>query len=172
MAGTATARPAPAAGSLGILDEAICLALYSTMHAVLGLYRDLLAPWGLSYQQLLVLALLWQDEPQSPGRIATALTLDSSSVTGLLSRLERDGLVRREVDPTDRRRVTVHPTERALEVRGQLGWLTECVAQASGLDEVAAGDLIQRLHVLRAAVTVFPRPDIRPPGAPTQPART
>lgn len=170
MTGATTARPDLEAPPAERLDEAVCLALYSTTHAVLGLYRDLLAPWGLTYQQLLVLALLWQDEPQSPGRIATALTLDSSSVTGLLSRLERDGLVRRELDPTDRRRVTVHATERAHEVRGQLGWLAACVTQASGLDHAEAGELIARLHALRAAVTAFPRPDVRP-AAPPQPAR-
>jgi DNA-binding MarR family transcriptional regulator len=146
------------------IDELVCLALYTTANAILGLYRDLLTPYGITYQQLLVLALLWQAEldehapPVTPGAIADELMLDASSVTGLVTRLERAGLVERSTDPADRRRVLVRATKASRDVRDRLGWLEECVTSAVALDPASAHDLVERLHTLRAAVIGFARP--------------
>ncbi|WP_460773340.1 MarR family winged helix-turn-helix transcriptional regulator [Microbacterium sp. GXF7504] len=144
------------------LNEAVCLALYSTTHATLQLYRDLLAPWGLSYQQLMVLGLLWEAGEQTPGAIADALWLDSSSVAGLLRRMEQRELIVRDVDPDDRRRVRVAPTERSEAIRAEIGWLEDCLTQALDLDEAAARDLVTRLRGIRDRIAAFDRPD---PGA-------
>ncbi|UNX53826.1 MarR family transcriptional regulator [Georgenia sp. TF02-10] len=154
------------------LSEAVCLALYSAMNATLQLYRDLLAPWGLTYQQLMVLAVLWEHEEATPGRIAETLMLDSSSVAGLLNRLERAGLVSREVDPDDRRRVRVRATPDSQEVRGQLGWLEDCLTQAMDLDPGAAHELVARLSGLRETVSTFPRPAAPSEPLPASPSRS
>ncbi len=140
------------------LHEAVCLALYSATNATVQLYRDLLAPWGLSYQQVMVLGLLWEEGETTPGRIAEALMLDSSSVAGLLNRLQAAGLVERETDPSDRRRVRVTSTERGREIAGQLGWLEDCLTRAIALDRDQAHDLVTRLHELRETIAAFPRP--------------
>ena len=58
------------------------------------------------------------DEAVTPGRLAEQLRLDSSSVTALVDRLERFGHLRRQRDPTDRRRVLLHLQDSAHE----LGW--------------------------------------------------
>src|SRR5690606_25686773 len=115
-------------------DLAVCFALYSTMHMALNLYRDLLKPWGLTYQQVLVLSAVLNDEKATPGRIAESLMVDSSTVSGLLKRLERDGLIRRDIDPQERRRVLVNPTERALEIFSEVGSIKECIQFAMALD--------------------------------------
>lgn len=140
------------------LNEALCLALYSTMNATLQLYRDLLAPVGLTYQQLLVLAILWESDESTPGRIADDLMLDSSSVAGLLGRMERAGLIDRAVDETDRRRILVRPTAHSKDIRDRLGWLEGCVSEAMALDHAEAADLVGRLHGLRQTMTDYPRP--------------
>jgi len=54
----------------------------------------------------------------SPGWLGARLTLNSASVTALLDRLERLGHVRREPDPTDRRRLRLVVRPAAKE----LGW--------------------------------------------------
>jgi DNA-binding MarR family transcriptional regulator len=56
--------------------------------------------------------------PATPGRLAAELGLNSASVTALVDRLERLGHVRRERDPTDRRRVLLVVSESAVA----LGW--------------------------------------------------
>jgi DNA-binding MarR family transcriptional regulator len=54
----------------------------------------------------------------TPGRLGGGLRLNSASVTALVDRLERLGHVRRDRDPTDRRRVLLTVTPEAK----RLGW--------------------------------------------------
>ncbi|WP_041823894.1 MarR family winged helix-turn-helix transcriptional regulator [Streptantibioticus cattleyicolor] len=54
----------------------------------------------------------------TPGRLGEALRLNSAGVTALVDRLERLGLVRRDRDRRDRRRVLLTVTPEAVE----LGW--------------------------------------------------
>ena len=54
------------------------------------------------------LDLLDWAEPLTAGQLAGHLGLTSGAVTGLIDRLEAGGWVRRERDPSDRRRVLVH----------------------------------------------------------------
>jgi DNA-binding MarR family transcriptional regulator len=49
--------------------------------------------------------------PLTAGAIAKEIGLTPGAVTGMVDRLERAGLVRREVDPDDRRRVFVTATD-------------------------------------------------------------
>ncbi|WP_188896303.1 MarR family winged helix-turn-helix transcriptional regulator [Microlunatus endophyticus] len=62
---------------------------------------------GLSVVELQCIDLLGRDGPQTAGAIVRHTGLTSGSVTGLITRLRDRGLVTREVDPTDRRRVLV-----------------------------------------------------------------
>nr|BFD94880.1 MarR family transcriptional regulator [Kitasatospora sp. Xyl93] len=55
-------------------------------------------------------------EVVTPGRLGEALGLNSAGTTGLVDRLERLGLIRRERDPEDRRRVRLLVEERAMEL--------------------------------------------------------
>jgi len=52
----------------------------------------------------------------TPGRLGTALRLNSAGTTALLDRLERLGLVRRRRDENDRRRVVVTVEQKAAEL--------------------------------------------------------
>lgn len=141
------------------MDAAVCLAVYGAANATLQLYRDLLAPWGLTFQQLMVLGVLQEAGETTPGGIADALMVDSSSVTGLLNRMERAGMIERDVDRADRRRVLVRSTSHARETLGRLGWIEDCLAEAVALDDDAARDLVTRLHALRDTVSAFTRPE-------------
>jgi DNA-binding MarR family transcriptional regulator len=45
------------------------------------------------------------------GRLAELTGLTTGAITGIIDRLERAGYARREPDPTDRRRVIIHPVK-------------------------------------------------------------
>ncbi|MDB5056705.1 MAG: transcriptional regulator, MarR family, partial [Chloroflexi bacterium] len=49
--------------------------------------------------------------PITAGRLAELSGLTTGAITGVIDRLERAGFVRREKDPTDRRRVIVMPLQ-------------------------------------------------------------
>ncbi|HEY2878655.1 MarR family winged helix-turn-helix transcriptional regulator [Nocardioides sp.] len=55
--------------------------------------------------------LLRNAEPMTPGQVAQATELPSSTTTRVLDRLEAKGMVERRPDPGDRRKVWVHPVQ-------------------------------------------------------------
>lgn len=63
---------------------------------------------GLHHTDQECIDLLDWAEPLTAGQIASHLGLTTGAVTGLVDRLEAGGWVRRERDPSDRRRVLVH----------------------------------------------------------------
>jgi DNA-binding MarR family transcriptional regulator len=74
-----------------------------------------LAESGLSCGRFMVLMQLLnkrENRPQArtPADLAEAAGVTRATITGLIDTLERDGLVRREPDPDDRRMVPVHLT--------------------------------------------------------------
>jgi DNA-binding MarR family transcriptional regulator len=78
--------------------------------------RSLVQRFGLTGPQLVVLKELVDGSPRSVSRLATGVNLSQATVTGILDRLERKGMVTRARDSKDKRRVLVVPTEAAEEV--------------------------------------------------------
>ena len=86
------------------LERQVCFALAVTNRAVLAVYRPLLEPLGLTHPQYLVMLALWDHQKSASGeapalsvkRIATALQLDSATLSPMLKRLEAIGLVTRK----------------------------------------------------------------------------
>jgi DNA-binding MarR family transcriptional regulator len=73
---------------------------------------------GLTGAQAHVLMRL--EAPTRMGDLAEAKTCDPSSVTAMVRRLERDGLVQRVVDPTDARARLVQLTPAGVRARADL----------------------------------------------------
>lgn len=63
---------------------------------------------GLSLTDMQILHLLQLSGPSTPKLIAAATGLTSGGVTVALDRLERDGYIRREPNPDDRRSLLIH----------------------------------------------------------------
>ncbi|QPE05547.1 MarR family transcriptional regulator [Microbacterium schleiferi] len=143
------------------VEDAVCFAVYSAAQATVQLYRELLAPWGVTYQQLLVLSILWREGSTSPSRIAAELHLDASTITGILNRLETAGLIERTRPAGDRRAVAVTATEASDDLRASLHRVVGCVADAMNLEPDAARSLIDTLHGLRESMTSADRPSLR-----------
>jgi MarR family transcriptional regulator, organic hydroperoxide resistance regulator len=77
------------------LDEQLCFTLYATSMAVTRMYKPMLDRMGITYPQYLVLAALGEQDGLSVGAIADRLSLESSTVTPPLKRMEQAGLVER-----------------------------------------------------------------------------
>jgi homoprotocatechuate degradation regulator HpaR len=93
--------------------------------------RPSLREHGLSDQQWRVLRVLGEHGMVETGRVAREAYILGPSLTGVLARMERDGLVRRERDPADQRRTVVEATVKGLKmverlshsVEGHYQWL-------------------------------------------------
>jgi homoprotocatechuate degradation regulator HpaR len=126
--------------------------LLQAREAVMAHTRPSLREHGLSDQQWRVLRVLGEHGTVDTGRVAREAYILGPSLTGVLARMERDGLVRRERDPADQRRTVVQATAKGLKMVERLSqsiekhyrWLeqslgTEKLAQLYGLlDELIA----------------------------------
>ncbi len=105
------------------LDNQMCFPIYAASNLLGRVYRPLLEPLGLTYSQYLVMLVLWRADPMHVGDLARRLHLDSGTITPLLQRMEKTGLLTRTRDADDERCVVVRLTpygkamrERAAEV--------------------------------------------------------
>ncbi|WP_283150050.1 MarR family winged helix-turn-helix transcriptional regulator [Silvimonas soli] len=103
------------------LDQQLCFPLYAASNLMTRLYRPLLEELELTYPQYLVMMALWETAPRSVGELGKQLYLDTGTLTPLLKRLQTHGLVTRQRDAADERRVIVDLTEagRALRTKAE-----------------------------------------------------
>ena len=85
-------------------------ALEAAVHRVLDHLAAELADLGLRHAEVNVLAQLRPAAPRSIGDLAAATGQRRSTLTGVLDRLEHRRLVRRRVNPADRRSFTIELT--------------------------------------------------------------
>lgn len=87
---------------------------------------------GINETDLRCLEILLQDLPQAiPGELATRLGLTSGSVSTMLDRLEKAGLLTRSPHPDDRRKTIIRVTPRAEQRASAL--VAPLVTEAAGL---------------------------------------
>jgi DNA-binding MarR family transcriptional regulator len=121
--------------------EALLTALHTAMRSFTNqvtFYSEAVAATvGLHPTDLDCLSVIDMAGSLTAGRLADVTGLSTGAVTGVIDRLERAGFVRREADPTDRRRVVVQPVPEAL---GSIGaafvpMITATSAMASRYDD-------------------------------------
>ncbi|WP_433662085.1 MarR family winged helix-turn-helix transcriptional regulator [Nocardia sp. CA-128927] len=127
------------------LDRQVCFALAVANRAVLGVYRPLLEPLGLTHPQYLVMLALWGEAPMSVKAIAEAIQLDSPTLSPLLKRLESAGLITRERDSRDERNLVVNLTQAGVAMRKQAEKIPPAVVERLG---VTLADLEELREVL------------------------
>lgn len=131
------------------LDDFLCFAVYSTGFAFNRVYRKLLAQLGLTYPQFLVMAALWGEDGQNVGALGEKLSLDSSTLTPMLKRLEAMGLLDRRRSAPDERRVVVTLTPSGVARRAQAGEILSRVYAAADLAPADFAKLTRDIQALR-----------------------
>jgi DNA-binding MarR family transcriptional regulator len=98
------------------LDNQICFRLYTASRLVTQAYTPLLTALGITYPQYLVLMVLWEKDNQPVNDIAHRLLLETNTVTPLLQRMEKLGIVSRKKGKEDKRQQIVSLTAKGKEL--------------------------------------------------------
>jgi DNA-binding MarR family transcriptional regulator len=111
-----------------------------------------LEPHGVHPGQDYLLDELWHEDGQPMGVLAARIGVEVPTLVRTVTRMESSGLVRREGDPADRRRVIVRLTERGRELERVVpGILVDVTEQATaGMSEDERDLLLRLLRGLRA----------------------
>ena len=146
---TATSPAATAHGAVDdplALERQVCFALSVASRSVLGVYRPLLEPMGLTHPQYLVMLALWQHAPISVKDVGALLALDSGTLSPLIKRLAAAGLVTRDRHPHDERVLMVDLTDAGHALRAEAERIPGQVVAALGVG-------VPELEALHRALT-------------------
>ena len=102
------------------LDNQLCFRLYTASRLLTQAYHPLLSQQGLTYPQYLVLLALWEKDAQPVNDIAKRLFLETNTVTPLLQRMEKEGVLTRAKGRKDARQMIVSLTRKGRELQKKL----------------------------------------------------
>ncbi len=112
------------------LDNQLCFRLYTASRLVSQAYHPLLSEYGLTYPQYLVLLVLWEKDAQPVNDIAKRLFLETNTVTPLLQRMEKEGILTRSRGKKDARQMIVNLTEAGKGLKGKLTNVPRTIASS------------------------------------------
>ena len=130
------------------LENQVCFRLYTAARLTMGAYHPYLDPLGLTYPQYLVLLVLWEEDKQPVNDIAHKLLLETNTVTPLLQRMEKAGLVKRTKGKEDSRQRIVSLTTKGIDLRKQAKHIPECLSADIIKNEGSAEEIIQMIPTL------------------------
>jgi homoprotocatechuate degradation regulator HpaR len=127
--------------------------LLQAREAVMGHFRPNLREHGLTDQQWRVLRVLGERGSIDTGTVATEAYLLGPSLTGVLARMERDGLIKRTRDAQDARRTQVAATAKG---KRMVQKLSESIEQhyATMEQKLGKAQLVQLYTLLDAVIAM------------------
>jgi hypothetical protein len=120
--------------------------LLHARESVMGHVRPGLREQGLSDQQWRVLRVLGELGTVDTGRVAREAFILGPSLTGVLARMERDGLIRRARDPQDQRRTVVEASAKGRRLVGHLSHTIE--ARYAHMEQALGKQKLAQLYAL------------------------
>jgi DNA-binding MarR family transcriptional regulator len=133
------------------IQNQVCFALAVASRGVIGIYRPILEPLGLTHPQYLVMLALWDRSPRSVKDIGAELQLEPATLSPLLKRLEASGYVERGRDERDERMLRVGLTASGRALREEALTIPPRVIQRLGMTVEDLTALREVLHRVIAA---------------------
>ena len=132
------------------LNSCINFILSNTQNAVYNYFKKQLQDFDVTPSQYALLQCLWVQDGLTPSQLAQTLRLDTSSITGILGRLEKKGLISRVYSQEDRRSVRIHLREEGRALWTQVDRVIEDANAkiTSGLDADRYQQLLSSLSLL------------------------
>ena len=111
------------------LDNQLCFRLYTAARLTMQVYYPYFEPLGITYPQYLVLLVLWEQDKQPVCDIGKRLLLDTNTMTPLLQRMEKQGLVTRTRGKEDTRQRIVSLTQQGKALEEKAKEIPNCLLQ-------------------------------------------
>lgn len=130
------------------LNNQLCFAIYETAGEFNKLYTSVLQPFDLTYPQYLVLLALWEKDEVSMKELGIRLSLGTGTLTPMITRMQKNGWVRKERSKEDERKVFIYLENKAH--RNQAA-ITEQIAEEIQLCNISLSEydeLMTRLNEL------------------------
>ena len=130
--------------------------LLQARESVMAHTRPRLREHALSDQQWRVLRVLGEHGVVETGKVAREAFILGPSLTGVLTRMERDGLIRRARDPADQRRTVVEATDKGMQLVDTLSQTIE--AHYAWMEKTLGKQRLAQLYELLDKVIALEQP--------------
>lgn len=129
----------------------ICSLTTGAARKLVAYYNRVLAPLGLTAQQVMALGVLWQEDDLSLGVFAQRVGIGKAAAVAMIRRLEAMGLVSTAPDPRDARLNIIMLTNKARDlapaVAEKVDALEKTMEKAVGLSDLET--MIKGLSIIR-----------------------
>lgn len=144
------------------LDNQLCFRLYTASRLLTQAYHPLLSQQGLTYPQYLVLLVLWEKDAQPVNDIAKRLYLETNTVTPLLQRMEKEGILIRAKGKKDARQMIVSLTRKGKDLQERLADVPSTVGKAVICDSVTPETAPELFRMLEGIIGRLSHPEAHP----------
>lgn len=122
--------------------------VFSVAHLMTRAMNDELGKLGITYRQWEVLCWLSYMGEITQSELADHMRIEAPTLVGVIDRMERDGWIVRETDPTDRRKKIIRATEKVEPMWEQM---VDCAkdVRAKALRDVAPEDVKKTKEILK-----------------------
>ena len=112
--------------------------------------QDALKEFGVAPGQFAPLVMLFEQDGLTQAELCRRINVEQPTMANTLSRMERDGLIRRKSDAVDKRRTLVFLTPKAKEARGKIksavrGVSNRAMAELSAVEQDEVFRLLSRM---------------------------
>ncbi|MBN2695250.1 MarR family transcriptional regulator [bacterium] len=133
------------------LKNQLCFPVYALSRLITREYQPYLNRLGITYPQYLVLMILWEENSLTVNEISEKLILNTNTVTPLLKRMEKMGLIKRNRSQKDERKVEITVTKMGEELKIKASIIPEKLIQKLTNSNIKLNDLIdlkKRVEIL------------------------
>jgi DNA-binding MarR family transcriptional regulator len=135
------------------IDKQLSFALYGAANRMIRMHKPFLEPLGLTFPQYLVMVELLGSSPRSVGELGTRVGMDTGTITPLLKRLEKSGLVTRQREARDERKVAVEVTPAGAALRDRIYAVPDQINSACKITDARADEIREGLETMGLSVS-------------------
>lgn len=137
------------------LDNQLCFRLYTAARLVTSTYTPYFKKFGITYPQYLVLMLLWEKDDRVISDITDRLLLETNTVTPLLQRMEKQGLLTRQKSKSDSRQRIISLTPEGKALEEQMKEVPNCIAREVAESGMTAEEFMTLIPILDKFIGVL-----------------
>jgi DNA-binding MarR family transcriptional regulator len=137
------------------LENQLCFPVYAASRLITREYQPYLDKLGITYPQYLVLMILWEEDSVPVKNIAKKLILNTNTITPLLKRMEKQGLIERKRSLNDERKVIVNLTQKGIDLQEQAALIPEALVKKLLDTDLNVDNLIHLRTQLNAIIDLL-----------------
>lgn len=137
------------------IDNQICFPFYAVTRLIVRAYQPHLEKLGITYPQYLVLMVLWEKDNLPVKIISKKLLLDTNTLTPLLKRMEKNGLIARKRSEKDERSVIISLETKGTDLKKEALKIPEQMLALYKNSDVSIDEMLQLKQTISKMLAVL-----------------